>query len=253
MKVTAIKTRKFLPPKDDLFSLLKESFSKIKLKEKSIIVVTSKIVSIWQGRCLSIEKGVTKDMLIKQEADMYIDRDAIPGKFVILTMKDGILIPSAGIDESNANGYYILWPDKPFLAAKEIYEFLKKEYKLEKCGVIISDSHTTPLRNGMTGFGISYWGFNPLRDYRGKQDIFGRTLKMTQTHIVDSLTAAAVLLMGEGSEQMPLAVVSDINGIEFTDTDFTKSNLLIIDKDIDIYAPLVKSALWKKGNKKIVK
>src|SRR3989338_11068273 len=143
MQVKAIKTRVFLPPKDDLISLIKESFLDVKLKEKSIIVVTSKIVAIGQGRCIKIEKGTNKDNLIKKEAELYIDRDKVPQGYVILTLKNNILIPSSGIDESNANGYYILWPQNPYLAAKEIYTFIKNNYKLKKFGVIISDSHCT--------------------------------------------------------------------------------------------------------------
>ena len=30
-----------------------------------------------------------------------------------LTIKQGMLIPTAGIDESNGDGYYILWPRDP--------------------------------------------------------------------------------------------------------------------------------------------
>ena len=44
MKVRAIKTRVFLPPKDDLFSLIKDSFSQVTLKEKSIITKNTKAV-----------------------------------------------------------------------------------------------------------------------------------------------------------------------------------------------------------------
>ena len=181
MKVKAIKTRIFLPPKDDLLSLIKDSFLGLELKEKSIIVITSKIVAIWQGRCVKINSVKNKDDLIKKEADFYIDRDKVPQGYVILTLKNNILIPTSGIDESNANGYYILWPDKPNLAAKQIYQFVKKTYKLKKFGIIISDSHCTPLKSGVTGITIGYYGFYPLIDYRGKKDIFGRKMKMSQS------------------------------------------------------------------------
>lgn len=246
MVIKAIKTRKFLPPKDDLFSLIKESFLGLILKEKSIIVVASKIVSIWQGRCVKISKKIDKDELIKKEADFYLGREKVPKKVVMLTIKDDILIPTAGIDESNANGYYILWPQKPFLAAKKIHHFIKKTYKIEEFGVIISDSHTTPQRNGIVGLGISYCGFHPLRDYRGSKDIFGRTLKMTQTNIVDSLASAAVFEMGEGSEQTPIAVIENVENIRFGN--FKEKNLLVMDKENDIYAPILKSIKWR--NKK---
>ena len=251
MIVKSIKTRPLTPPKDDLFSVIKESFLKFKLKEKSIIVVTSKVVSIGEGVCIKIDNSkIKKDRLIKKEADFYTKDNKIFLKYgIMLTIKNNILIPTSGIDESNANGYYILWPKKPFLSAKEIYNFIKKEFKLKEFGVIISDSHTTLLRNGITGFGLAYYGFNPIRDYRGKKDIFGRELKMSQTNIVDSLSAAAVYEMGEGSEQMPIAVIEDVGDIKFIEKDFSKINPLKISINDDIYSPFLKAVKWRKGGK----
>jgi len=248
MIVKVIKTRPILPPKDNLLSVIKESIFEI--KERSIVVVTSKVVSIGEGLCIKIDNTkIEKDSLIKKEADLYIDREKISEKagYVMLTIKNDILIPTSGIDESNANGYYILWPKKPFLSAKKIYNFIKKEYGLAEFGIIISDSHTTPLRTGIMGIGLAYYGFNPLRDYRGKKDIFGRKLKMSQTNIVDSLAASAVYSMGEGAEQTPLAIIEDAGNIEFTEKDFSKK--LRISLEEDIYSPLLKSAKWRKGGK----
>lgn len=258
MKVFAVKTKKMMPPKDNLFSLIKESFlaGKVKLKEKSIIVITSKILAIGQGRCVKMKEGLSKeeqkkekDKLIKQEAEYYIDRKHVPNKMVVLTIANNILIPSAGIDESNANGYYILWPKKPFLEAKKIWQFLRKEFKLKKLGIIISDSHTTPLRNGISGFGLAYYGFYPLRNYVGTKDIFGRTLKMTRTNIVDILADTAVFEMGEGVECTPIAIIEDARDIKFG-FDSTKNDPMKIDKKVDIYYPLIKGAKWKKGKGK---
>lgn len=248
MIVRAIKTRPILPPKDDLLSVIKQSV--LSLNERSIIVVTSKVVSIGEGLCIKIDNSqIEKDSLIKQEAELYIDKDANLAESVMLTIKDNILIPTSGIDESNANGYYILWPKKPFESAKKIYKFVKREYKLKEFGVIITDSHTTPLRTGIIGIGLAYYGFDPLRDYRGKEDIFGRKLKMSQTNIVDSLAASAVYVMGEGAEQTPIAIIEEAGDIEFTEKDFSESNPLKISIDEDIYGPLLKSAKWQKGGK----
>ncbi|MAF43239.1 MAG: gamma-glutamyl ligase [Parcubacteria group bacterium] len=244
LKLFPIKTRPFIPPKDDLFSLIKESFSNVNLKEKSIIVVTSKIVSIWQGRCLKIESIKNKDDLIKKEADFYIERNQVPKGYVMLTIKNNVLIPTAGIDENNTNGYYILWPENPCLAAKKIHNFIKKTYRLKDFGIIISDSHTIPMRWGTMGISIGYWGFYPLKDYRGTEDIFGRKMKISQSNIVDSLAAAAILIMGEGSEQTPFAVIEGINFIKFEEFDPTNSNPLEIEADNDIYHPLLKTIKW---------
>jgi len=247
MLIKPIKTRIFLPPQDDLFSLIKESFVNVNLKEKSIVVLTSKIVSISQGRCVKVDSVKDKDELIKKEADYYLDRDQVPQGYVVLTMKDNILIPSAGIDESNSKGYYILWPKHVFKTAKEICDFIKKTYHLKDFGIIISDSHCTPLRSGTQGVSIAYAGFYPLKDYRGKEDIFKRKLKMSQSNVADSLATAAVVVMGEGNEQTPIAIIEDIDFVEFKEFDVTKDNPLNIDKDDDIYAPLLKGIKWKKS------
>jgi len=256
MKIYTIKTRPILPPKDNIMPVLKQVFLTKKIKEESIIVITSKIVAIAQGRCVKINQNLSKteqrkekDKLIKQEADCYIDRKYVLNQMVILTIANNILIPSAGIDESNANGYYILWPKNPFLEAKKIWQFLRKEFKVKKIGVIISDSHTTPLRAGVSGIALSYYGFYPLRNYVGSKDLFGRTLKMTRSNIPDVLADVAVFSMGEGAECTPIAVIEDLCNIKFG-FDSTKKDLLNINKKIDIYWPLVNSSKWNNSKGK---
>lgn len=249
MFIKTIKTRPFVPPKDDLFSFIKESFSNIDLKEKSIVVIASKIVSIWQGRCIKMDSVKDKDELIKKEADFYLDRDKVPRGQVILTIKNNILIPTAGIDESNGNGYFILWPKSPFSTAKQIYNFIKKNYHLNNFGIIISDSRCTPSRWGTLGVSIAYYGFCPLKDYRGTKDIFKRKMKISQSNVADALAAAAVFVMGEGSEQTPIAIIQDIDSVKFKEFNPTDSDPLEINKDDDIYAPLLKAVKWKKKDK----
>ena len=248
MIIKPIKTRRFKPPKDDLFALIRESIPKGRLQEGSILVVTSKIVAIGEGRCVKIDESIDKYKLVQKEADEYLSKDKMPpGYSFVLTIKNGILIPTAGIDESNANGYYILWPKNPFASAKTIYNFVKKEYKLKKFGVIISDSHTTPLRLGTMGVALAFWGFNPLKDYRGTKDIFGRKLKVTQGNTTDSLAVAAVATMGEGKEQMPIAIIKDIPFVQFGNFNFLKKNPLAISRKDDIYGPLLNAMEWEKG------
>lgn len=190
-----------------------------------------------------------KDELIKKEADFYLDRDKVPKGHVILTIKNNILIPTAGIDESNGNGYFILWPKSPFSTAKQIYNFIKKNYRLNNFGIIISDSHCTPSRWGTLGVSIAYYGFYPLKDYRGTKDIFKRKMKISQSNVADALAAAAVFVMGEGSEQTPIAIIQDIDSVEFKEFDPTDSDPLEINKDDDIYAPLLKAVKWEKKDK----
>jgi coenzyme F420-0:L-glutamate ligase/coenzyme F420-1:gamma-L-glutamate ligase len=100
-----------------------------------------------------------------------------------------------------------------------------------------------PLRAGVVGVALGYAGFKGLRDYRGKKDVFGRKLKITQTDVADSLATAAILAMGEGNERQPLAIVTHAP-VEFTDR-VNRKELLIPFKD-DMYRPLFKISARRK-------
>lgn len=65
MIIIPVKTRILLPPKDDLLGAIKESIPV--LQESSIVAVTSKVISIWQGRCIAISEIEDKDKLINKE------------------------------------------------------------------------------------------------------------------------------------------------------------------------------------------
>lgn len=246
MIVKAIKTRKFLPPKDNLWDL----FSEIKsLKENSVVAITSKVVSIGEGRCIEISK-ISKDELAIKEADQYLPREASPDGMILTTIKNNMLVASSGVDESNSANYYTLWPKNPKLSAKKIWKFLKKKFQVKNLGIIITDSRLVPLRRGVVGIAIAYFGFKPLKDYRNKKDLFGREFKMETSNLPDSLATAAVLEMGEGSESQPIAIISDIPNIEFIKGEFRPKSFddeFEIPLKIDMFYPFFSSVKWKKG------
>lgn len=237
MEIIAVKTRIVKPPKDDIYNVIDEFCPK--LKEKDVFALTSKILAIHQGRCVKISSIKDKDSLIKEEADVFIPRKECPGEYVILTIKNKTLIPSAGIDESNANNYYILWPKNSEKEAKKICKYLKNKFSLKKLAVIITDSHTTPMRYGVMGISIGFYGLNPLKDYRGEKDIFDREMKMSQSNIVDALATIGVLSMGEGGEQKPMAIIRGADFVEFTNKEMYQDSLIPIKEDI--YYPLLKN------------
>ena len=208
MKVEVIRTKKLLPPKDDLYVAIRQSIKN--LPERSVVVVTSKIVAIHQGRCVKIRPGVDRDKLTEQEADLYIRRDIVPGEHLLFSIKNNTLIASAGIDKSNANGYFVLWPENMDEVVRGLHGWFMNEYGVKEVGVLMTDSHVVPLRRGVVGTCLAQYGFNPLRDYIGRPDIFGEPLKVTVTNVAEALAAAAVVVMGEASEQTPLAVITDV-------------------------------------------
>jgi len=243
MKVTSVKTHKIIS-QESLFGVLDKYVTG--LSENCVVAVTSKIVSITEGRVVKIEDAV-KDDLIKQESQYFLPREENP-YHVSLTITNDTLIATAGIDESNANGYYVLWPKNPQDSANKIREHLTKKFGLKNIGVIITDSKTTPLRWGVTAIAIAYSGFLPLKDYIGKEDLFGRKFEFEKLSIIDTFASAATVVMGEGAEQTPIAIISDIPFVEFAKEN-PKGNELEITMDEDVYGPILKGAPWKKGEK----
>lgn len=222
------------------------------IREESVVVITSKIISICQGRVIKNDGSINKRDLIHRESELYMEEEANMRWGIVLTVKNDTLIASAGIDESNGNGFFILWPQNAFGTASEIWTHIRKRNGIKKLGVIISDSHTTPLRWGTSGIGIAWCGFKPLHSYIDKPDIFGRILHVTRASVLDGLSAAAVAVMGEGREQTPLAVITEAPFISFTGSPPTDKEIreFHISLKDDIYAPITNSPLWKKGGQK---
>ena len=244
LKFIPIKTRPFLPPKDDIYDLLENYLPA--LQNGDILLITSKILAIHQGRCKPVRARKEKDALIKEEADWYLPRTSVPHGYAILTIKQNTLLGSAGIDESNANNHMILWPTRISALLKKIARHLKKKHHIKELGIIATDSHSIPLRFGTVGISIGSYGIEPLHDYRGSKDIFGRTLKSTQGNIADALAAAGVLLMGEGNEQVPCVIIRNASFVSFNTNSRAHTKLLVPLKE-DLYFPLFKN--FKKGKK----
>ena len=102
MEILPIKTKIFHLNND----LIKFITQHLKLQEKNILVISSKIAALSQGRIKN--KEISLKRIIEKEADQVIS----DSKYA-LTLKDNIFIPNAGIDQSNSEGgYYILWPEK---------------------------------------------------------------------------------------------------------------------------------------------
>lgn len=247
MNVIAYKTNKVIV-KDDLYTILDRYLPK--LQEKSVIAVASKIVGICEGRVVKKISDTQKDKLAIQEAEYYIPREYNQYGFMI-TINHNLMVASAGIDESNSNGYYSLWPKDPQKSANDIREYLIKKYKIKHLGVIITDSKLTPLRYGVTGCTVSHSGFRALNSYVGKPDIFGRLMRAEQSNIADSFAAAAVAVMGEGAEQQPLAVITDVPFVQFQQRNPTKAELenLKIEIGDDVYSSMLTAVKWVAGRK----
>lgn len=245
MIVQTIKTRRVTANACTLLELLDESIPE--LKERTVVIITSKVVSLCEGGVVPID-SVDKDELIAKYADYYLPRN-LSRYNVSFTITEGKLMPGAGIDESNGDEQYILWPQDAQKSANESRAHLMQKYGLKELGVIITDSTTRPFQWGTTGIGVAYSGFEPLKNYVGTKDLFGREFVFHKNNIMNGLAAAAVVQMGEGAEQTPLAIIEDVPFVRFVDHDPTAEELasLVIEPEDDVYAPFFRNAPWERG------
>ena len=247
MIVNAIKTSRILAGDIGLLALIDESIAS--LEEGSILAITSKVVSLCENSVVPLD-SISKAELVEKESDYFLP-DTV-GKYGFnFTITNHTFIPMAGIDESNANGYYVLWPKDPQNTANEVRRHLAERFKLSRVGIIITDSTCQPMRRGTSGISIAHSGFAALTDYVGTPDLFGRPLEVTSANIVGGLAAAAVLAMGEGAEQTPLCVISDLPFVKFqprdpADEEIEASHITIED---DIFEPFLNSVKWQKGKR----
>jgi coenzyme F420-0:L-glutamate ligase / coenzyme F420-1:gamma-L-glutamate ligase len=243
---SSIKRGKF-----DLFDSLVASG--VKFKDDDIIVISSKFVSMSEGALLRLgEIKVSKEARIvatRYKMDPKIaeitlrESDYILGGIsgFLLSIRDGMIAPNAGIDKSNVPpGFVILYPNDAFKTAENLRSKFLLEYRI-RVGIVIADSRLMPTRIGTVGVAIACSGFEPVEDERGKKDLFGNVLRVTFRAVADGLAATGVAIMGEGSESIPAVVV---RGFKVTPTDRKLSKHdMAIDPEQDIYIRGLKQPL----------
>lgn len=182
-------------------------------------MIASKVLAYSQGLLKSVESDEAFRKLVHAEADRVLDEGdhASRQAGMVLTMKNKVLIPNAGIDRSNVpEGQAVLWPSKPFKSAEKIRKQLMDKFSLDKLGIVISDSHCQPLRMGTSGIAIGWAGFEGVRDERGSKDLYGREMVYTKVAAADNLASAATLEMGETDASIPFVLIRDAK-VGFTD------------------------------------
>jgi coenzyme F420-0:L-glutamate ligase len=239
-----------IKPGDDLPTAILRAVKQVGgIKNGDVFVVASSAVATVQGRLKRLgdvrpsirAKRLAKGCGLRPEFVELVLREADrvlgSARGCLLTLKDGLLCPNAGVDCTNAPlGYVVLAPKQPQETAQKILEALKHGDK--RLGVIIADSRVQPLHIGTVGQALGAAGIEPVVDCRGQHDLFGRQLRMTYRAIADQLASAAQLVMGEAAERVPVVV---IRGADVVFTDRPKFSLKIVPKRC-IYAESLKIA-----------
>lgn len=209
------------------------------LQDGDVLAVSSKYAAISEGRVVTMADIVVTPeaeglaaryhinpvmaQLVLQEADHIFGGIEIG---FLLTYKDGVLSPNAGLDRSNIpSGHVVLFPEYPYATAANIRKAMQAHFGV-RLGVILTDSWLVPGRLGTTGVALATAGFRPVQDERGKADLFGNPMAVTQRGIADSISVAAQLVMGERDEATPLAIVRN-TGVELTDAAISVEDVAI--------------------------
>jgi coenzyme F420-0:L-glutamate ligase/coenzyme F420-1:gamma-L-glutamate ligase len=216
------------------------------LRDGDVLVISSKFVAVSEGRTVKLSKvrpgerakGIGRKYrmdprlceLVIRESDEVMG--GIPG--FLLTIKDGLLTPNAGIDKSNTkHGTVVLYPRRPEDSARRIREALKFARGVS-IGVVVCDSRLSPTRRGTTGVAVAASGIDAVLDMRGRTDLFGNVLKVTSQALADDLSSAAEVLMGESDESIPIVMIRGLDRKNLKNAEYPGKRFAISKED-DVY------------------
>lgn len=233
-KAIALENFPLIKPEDDIANIIVETArrNRSQIEDGDIVVVAQKIFSKAENRIVGL-----KNVVPSRKAEEIANMTGKSPKFAELVLREterivkaspeillvedkrSLICINAGIDTSNVEGIgnLTLLPEKPDVSAQRCRLEIKK-LTGKNVGVIISDTYSRPFRRGQVNFAIGIAGINPFKDYRGKEDLFGRILKVKNVAMVDEIAAAAELLMGQAKEATPVVIFKGLNGaVEFSE------------------------------------
>jgi coenzyme F420-0:L-glutamate ligase/coenzyme F420-1:gamma-L-glutamate ligase len=220
LQVIPVKFQKEVESNDDLVDLILESFE---INDDDILVFSQKIISKNEDRILRLS-SVSPSLLADGIASSY-GKDPrlvelilseskrivrMENGVIIVETKHGFVCANAGIDESNVeDGYATLLPNDPDRSANSLKEKIKQKTG-KNVAVIISDTFGRPFRLGQTDIAIGIAGLEPILDYNGKPDTFGKIMQVTAIAVADEICSASELVMGK-IQKCPIAVIRNYN------------------------------------------
>jgi coenzyme F420-0:L-glutamate ligase / coenzyme F420-1:gamma-L-glutamate ligase len=210
---------------DDLARILGDALEAAALRPQQgdVLVVTHKIVSKAEGRYVSLA-DVTPSPRARELA-AATGKDAALVEVILSESREvlrfrpgliitehclGMVIANAGVDQSNVphgdEQRVLLLPQDPDASSEALRAALQERFR-EPLAVVVSDSVGRAWRQGVVGLAIGAAGLPALLDLRGRRDLEGRALQVTQVGLADEIASAAQLLMGEANEGRPAVLV----------------------------------------------
>jgi coenzyme F420-0:L-glutamate ligase/coenzyme F420-1:gamma-L-glutamate ligase len=222
--------------------------AELSLERRDVLVVAQKVVSKSEARyvelvdvtpslrAVEIAKAVEKDprlveLILSESREVLRYRRGV----LIVVHRLGLVMANAGIDQSNvepcpASERVLLLPKDPDAACADLRRRLEARFKVE-LAVVINDSVGRAWRNGTVGIALGADGLPSIYDQRGRRDLYGRALAVTQVGFADEIAAAASLLMGQADEGRPLVIVRGLHW----DAPSVDATALLRDKALDLF------------------
>ncbi len=237
---------------DRLTSLIIEGLlrANLNLEEGDVLIISQKIISKAEGRkvdlsdvqpgerALKLAEECGKDprlveLILRESRKVLRAREDL----IIVRHRLGFVCANAGIDHSNVGSTpdgggeaVLLLPKDPDGSAARIRDEIHAATGIST-GVLIIDSHGRAWRMGTVGVTIGAAGFPTLLDLRGRPDLNGRLLRVTQVGLGDEIAAGASALMGQADENTP---VVHMRGLPYPLRDGTLRELLR-PEDLDLF------------------
>jgi coenzyme F420-0:L-glutamate ligase/coenzyme F420-1:gamma-L-glutamate ligase len=211
-------------PGDDLAALLLVSLGQagIRLEPGDILAVTQKIVSKAEGRLVNLVDVIPSPAAVRLAGESQKDprlvevilRESrhvmrVRAGLILVRHRLGFVCANAGVDHSNVQGegggaqdWVLLLPEDPDASARRLQQRMLDSTGVAP-GVVILDSHGRAWRMGTVGVAVGVAGMPALLDLRGRPDLFGFRLQVTQVGTADEVAAAASIVIGQAAEGVP--------------------------------------------------
>jgi len=215
---------------DDLAALIIDAIIRagMTITDGDIVVVAQKIVSKAEDRYADLRDVTPSARAVELAAD--VDKDPrlveliLGESTAVLRHKPGVLIvehrlgfvaANAAIDHSNVGDgsnedRVLLLPRDPDASCRRLRAAFADRFGV-RLGVIMNDSVGRAWRLGTVGLAIGVAGPEPLVDLRGRHDLDGRELVVSETAFADEVAAAASLVMGQADEAAPVVIVGGLD------------------------------------------
>lgn len=249
VKIFPVAGLPLIRPSDDLARWIVRASKKLGfgVRNGDVLVVGQKAVSKSEGRLVDIDQveaseralqiarktgrrtGFVQVVLQDSKRVLKANREVL-----IVATKHGWVCLNGGVDKSNVEGdrVFALLPKNPDESARRLRTRIR-QLTGRRVAVIVCDTHSRPFRRGQVEETIGIAGMNPMVDYRGQRDLFGYQLKFKNVAVADELASAAELVMGQGKEATPAAIIRGLRRIRFQEQ--ARSSRLAVEPREDLF------------------